>query len=241
MLRDLTEKIESAVTVQAYDQAVRELADYLRSADEPGKAQKLMEIAALRNNRFSRREAEEDLAAGKTAVAEYCRQLLTDSENTRADLISVILENFHLFCRNLYKTGIHEKCSERIKDHLTGFSIENEYDLQKLLLSALSLVFSDARTESVQDSGHHAVRKDIVIDSESAVVELKCTRGSMTERQLSEEIAADMVHYDCSRLYFYIYDKAGIIHNPVSFKETYENKTIDDKAVKMIVYNHSDL
>ncbi|MBR4454777.1 MAG: hypothetical protein IKS32_00990, partial [Solobacterium sp.] len=80
---------------------------------------------------------------------------------------------------------------------------------------------------SVQDSGHHAIRKDIVIDSESAVVELKCTRSGMTERQLSEEIAADIIHYDCNTLYFYIYDKVGIIQNPFSFKLTYEQKNID--------------
>ena len=76
-----------------------------------------------------------------------------------------------LLC-SLYKEGIHERCSVGIKEHLTGFSIENEYDLQKLMLSALSSVFSDARTESVQDSGRHAVRKDIIIDSKSAVIEL---------------------------------------------------------------------
>ncbi len=241
MLHDLTEKIENAETVQTYNQAVKELADYLRAAGEPDKAQKLIEISALRNNRFSEREAEEDLAAGKTAVVEYCRLLEADADRTAADRIAQLLQNFHMFCRNLYKTEIHERCSDGIKEHLTGFGIENEYDLQKLMLAAVSPVFPDARIESVQDTGHHAVRKDIVIDSESAVIELKCTRESMTERQLSEEIASDMVHYDCSRLYFYIYDRAGIIRNPVSFRETYEQKNIDGKSVKMFIYTHSDI
>ena len=241
MLHDLTEKIATAETNQAYNQAVKELADYLRTAGEPDKAQKLIEISALRNNRFSKREAEEDLAAGKAAALEYCRLLQMDTERTATDRIMQFLQNFHLFCRNLYKIGIHERCSDGIKEHLTGFGIENEYDLQKLMFAAVSLVFPDARIESVQDTGHHAVRKDIVIDSEFAVIELKCTRESMTERQLSEEIAADMVHYDCSRLYFYIYDKADIIHNPVSFRETYEKKNIDEKSVKMVIYSHSDI
>ena len=187
MLHDLTEKIVNAETVQSYEQAVKELADYLFNAGELDRARKLTEIAALRKNRFSRREAEGDLAAGKAAIAEYCR-LLPDPETTDADSIAVILENFPLFCRNLYKTAIHERCSVGIKEHLMGFSIENEYDLQKLMLSALSSVFSDARLESVHDSGHHAVRKDIVIDSKSAVIELKCTRSGMTERKLSDEI-----------------------------------------------------
>ena len=240
MLLDLTEKIINAETVQTYEQAVKEMADYLSNAGEPDKAQKLTEIATLRNNRFSRREAGGDLAAGKAAVAEYCR-LMPEPETTASSSISIILENFPIFCRNLYKTGIHDRCSVGIKEHLTGFSIENEYDLQKLMLSVLSSLFSDARTESVQDSGHHAVRKDIVIDSESAVIELKCTRSGMTERKLSEEIAADMIHYDCKRLFFYIYDKACIIRNVISFKETYENRSIDGKFVKMFIYNHSDI
>ena len=240
MRHDLTEKIENAETVQIYEQAVKELADYLFNAGETDKAHKLTEIASLRNNRFSKRGTEEDLAARKKAVAEYCR-LLPDTETADADLVTVVLENFPLFCRNLYKEGIYERCSVEVKEHLTGFSIENEYDLQKLMLSVLSSLFSDARTESVQDSGHHAVRKDIVIDSESAVIELKCTRSGMTERKLSEEIAADMIHYDSKRLFFYIYDKACIIRNVISFKETYENRSIDGKFVKMFIYNHSDI
>lgn len=163
------------------------------------------------------------------------------TDKIAADRIAQLLQNFHLFCRNLYKTSIHDKCSDGIKEHLTGFGIENEYDLQKLMLAAVSSVFRDARIESVQDTGHHAVRKDIVINSESAVLELKCTRVGMTERKLSEEIAGDMIHYDCSRLYFYIYDKASIIRNPVSFKETYEHKNIAGKSVKMFIYTHTDI
>lgn len=240
MLHDLTKRIKNAETVQTYEQAVKELADYFFETGEPDKARKLTEIAALRNNRFSSRETERDLAAGKEAVMEYCR-LLPDPETTAEDFISVILENFPLFCRNLYKTEIHKRCSVGVKEHLTGFNIENEYDLQKLMLSVFSAVFSDARTESVQDSGHHPVRKDIVIDSKSAVIELKCTRSGMTERELSEEIASDMIHYNCNRLFFYIYDKASIIKNVVSFKEAYENKSIDGKSVKLFIYTHSDI
>ena len=240
MLHELTKKIANAETVQKYEQAVKELADYLFNAGEPEMARKLTEVGALRNNRFSRREAEGELAAGKEAVADYLR-FLPVPETTTADSIMVILENFPLFCRNLYKTGIHERCSLGIKEHLKGFSIENEYDLQKLMIAALSAVFTDVRTESFQDSGHHAVRKDIVIDSKSAVIELKCTRSSMTERQLSEEIAADMIHYDCKRLFFYIYDKACIIRNVDSFKETYEKRSIEGKVVKVFIYNHSDI
>ena len=47
MLHDLVEKITDAETLQAYNRAVKELADSLRAAGEPDKAQKLTEIAEL--------------------------------------------------------------------------------------------------------------------------------------------------------------------------------------------------
>ena len=44
MLHDLTEKKINAETVQKYEQAVKELADYLYNAGEPDKVRKLTEI-----------------------------------------------------------------------------------------------------------------------------------------------------------------------------------------------------
>ena len=136
---------------------------------------------------------------------------------------------------------IHEKCSNGIKDHLTGFKIENEYDLQKLMFSALSVVYPDARIEVVQDSGHHSLRKDIVIDSEAAVIELKCSRKGMTERSLSEEIASDIIHYGTDKLYFFIYDKEDVIANAVSFIRSYEEINVDGKSVRLVIYSHNDI
>lgn len=241
MLYKLSQKISDAESTQAYLQAVKELTDYLYQVGLIDQAEILNEMASLRENRFSKRATDEELAVKKAAVADYCRTLQIRLANDKNDVIYSILMNFDVFCRNLYITKVHEKCSVGVKQHLTGFCIENEYDLQKLMFAVLSAYFSDARTESVQDSGHHSVRKDIVIDSESAVIELKCTRNGMTERQLSEEIAADMIHYDSRNLYFYIYDRFGIIDNATSFRLTYENKDVDNKTVRMIIYNHSDI
>lgn len=241
MLHELTEKVMEAESTREYEQAVRELSEYLYSIGRPRQAQELMEISALRKNKFSKREAEKELSAGKTAVKLFCRTFQEKNDIHTMDMICRMLDNFPAFCRKLYITEMHRKCSSGFKEHLSGFSIENEYDLQKLMLAAFSLVFPDARVESIQDSGHHAVRRDIVIDSQSAVIELKCSRKGMTERQLSEEIASDMIHYECSALYFYIYDKAGIISNAASFKQTYEAKSIDRKVIKISIYSHADI
>ena len=241
MLQKLSEKVSAASSPQQYEQALRELLEYLCSVGRSEDASKLAEVASLRKNRFSKREIVDNLFAAKAVVAEFCRNVQTTEINHSARTIDFVLENFPAFCKKLYLSKIHEKCSRGVKEHLAGFYIENEYDLQKLMIAALILIFPDTRAESVQDSGHHALRKDIVIDSQSAVIELKFTRKGMTERQISDEIAADMIHYDSNYLYFYIYDKAGIVKNQVSFKQTYEKKNVDTKNVKIILYTHPDI
>ena len=241
MLHEYMEKIAATESSQAYEAVLQELTHYLSLNGHPDEAQKLMEVASLKKNRFSARETEEDFAKKKKAVLNYCEILVSGQMDTGADMIQRILENFSSFCRTLFNAKVNEKCSEEARKRFSEFSIQNEYDLQRLMLAAVSVVFSDARVEASQDSGHHTVRKDIVIDSESSVIELKCTRTGVTERQLSEEIASDIIHYKCDRLYFYVYDKAGVIANPYSFRRTYEEQETTAKDVKMVIYSHSDI
>lgn len=98
MLRDLIDKVSNAETVQAYNQAVKELADYLREAGKFDKAQQLMNVSTLRSNRFSKREEEENLILAKNAVVEYCELLQAEAEKQEPGKITRLLENFHLFC-----------------------------------------------------------------------------------------------------------------------------------------------
>ena len=53
----------------------------------------------------------------------------------------------------------------------------------------------------------------------------------MTERDLSEEVASDITHYDNDYLFFYIYDKENIIKNKFNFIQTYESKKVDEKRI----------
>lgn len=241
MWSEFAARIGKTETVREYGQIIDEMDLYLRRQGRKNEAEELACRATVRKNRFSGREEAEDFAAKKAAALDFCERMETYMAGTRTDRVSEVLENFDSFCRSLYKSQIHESCSAGIKAHLTDFEIKNEYDLQKLMLSALRVVFPDARTEVAQDSGHHPVRKDIVIDSAEAVIELKCTRPGMSERKLSEEVAADIIHYQCENLFFYIYDKEGIIRNADSFRNSYEDKTISAKAVRMIIYNHPDI
>lgn len=62
----------------------------------------------------------------------------------------------------------------------------------------------------------------------------------MKIKKLTEEIAADMVHYSAQNLYFFLYDKEKIIENPSVFKETYEKK-IKDKRIYIIIHQPKTL
>ena len=74
-----------------------------------------------------------------------------------------------------------------------------------------------------EDTGYETVRTDIYIN-QGTVLETKCSRPSMSQKKLIEEIEADITHYGASNIFFYIYDKEKIIDNPELFKKTYENK-----------------
>ena len=71
-----------------------------------------------------------------------------------------------------------------MKKNLPCLKIENEYDVQRLMYPVIRSVFTDAGLEETEDSGHHMVRKDIVIDSQDIVVELKCSGEAVTERRM---------------------------------------------------------
>ena len=242
MLSEHMNEILYAESVSDYESAIERLTDYLIANGKTDEADKLRDIAVLRQNRFSSRAGAEDLTAKKEVVKSFVKALANEENRiSKEDMVSTVLKNFPEYCRKLYMTKIHDKCSLSIKEHLIGLHIENEYDLQKLMLPLFIAIFPDTRAESVQDTGHHSIRKDIVIDSINSVIELKCTHPGITERQLSEEIASDMVHYEAATLFFYIYDKAGVIQNSSSFIKTYEEKDFGRKQIKVIIYSHGDL
>lgn len=177
----------------------------------------------------------------KKSILDYIEAVLYEEKSNAVEQVKKLLENFHLFCKSLYRDSLHGKCSKALKEHLPCIEINNEYDLQQLMYPVIQATFPEARMEKVEDSGHHTVRGDILIDSEDIVIELKCTRSSMNERSLSEEVASDMVHYKEKYIFFYIYDKESIIKNPVDFKKTYEEKNIDGKKVFVKVLQNVNL
>lgn len=100
---------------------------------------------------------------------------------------------------------------------------------EALLYAYLKPLFPQIRDEVSEDAGYKTVRPDFIID-EYHMIEVKCTRKNMTEKQLLEQIEADITHYDYKNIYFYIYDKDHIIDNASAFKK-YLQKQYGNKMV----------
>lgn len=240
ILKRISENIVKTESLEEYQTKVSQCVRILSEEGYGDIAVHISEMSDIRENRFSKRSAKEDLEYNKECLLKYLSgisdQMWPVSSGQAVKLVGVILDNFNIYCRQLYKEPIHGKCSSSLKTHLPGIRIENEYDLQRLLYPIICTVFREARIEENEDSGHHTVRKDIVLDELDIVIELKCSRNSMTERQLSDEVAADIVHYSNHHIFFYIYDRKNIIKNAQNFKQTYEQKRIENKDIHVFLW-----
>lgn len=244
-MNKIYEEISQADSLEAFQIAVLKCVEKMNEEGLVEAAVKLKQLSKVQENLFSKMATKENLRTSKEKVLDflyfqaYGKEKLTEKEALK--IVELLLENFHLYCKFLYKADIHGKCSNKLKEHLRQLEIENEYDLQRFMYPLILSIFNDARLEENEDTGHHTVRKDIVIDSFDIVIELKCTRETMNERALSEEIAADIVHYGSKHLFFYIYDKGEVIRNVKCFKDTYEQKGIAGKDIKVKVFQEQEL
>ena len=150
-------------------------------------------------------------------------------------LVEKILENFYMYYYAMYKEPVHKR-GTLSQDTLNAIEIGNEYDLQRMLYSVLIPIFPTIRQEVYSDNGYGGMRADIYLDLYDLIIETKCTRESMSEKQLIEELGADGFHYRADRIYFFVCDKAQIIKNPEALKKAFErNKKRDGKTVKVFI------
>ena len=245
IIKELYDKICTIDTLEEYQNVIPDSIEKMEAAGYKNMADKVRVLSEVYINRFSKQATLENFKNSKKKVMDCLRKESYTYKNIpdqgEIGILIAVLEHFHDYCRCLYKEKIHNKCSDSLKRNLPCLKIENEYDLQRLMYPVIRSIFADARLEETQDSGHHMVRKDIVIDSQDTVIELKCSSETVTERRLSEEIAADMVHYENRHILFYIYDKASVINNAVDFRKTYENKCIENKHIVVRIWQSNDI
>lgn len=245
IMRDLYNEISKVNTVEEFKSKTSEYFNKLNASGLSEIAKEIRSLSGFNENKLSKVSTLENMKQSQVRVLNYIEnQIFFGSqvtENIGTLIVKKIMNNFHLYCKSLYMDPIHGNCSDSIKNNLPKVEIKNEYDVQQLMYPLIRSVFPDARLEENEDSGHHTIRKDIVIDSQDIVIELKCSRKSMNERSLSEEVASDIVHYSNKYVFFYIYDKEKVIKNPISFKKTYENKKIEQKEIVVEIFQPIEL
>lgn len=145
--------------------------------------------------------------------------------NTEAGILVLkrILNHFQLHIKAMYQDSVHGGGTIRQED-LEHIRIGNEYDVQRILYALIRPVFPEARMEVVNDAGYKSNRYDILVDESNAVIEVKCTRPTMTERQLTEELGSDAFHYTADYLFFFIYDPSGIVRNAEALKKSFRRE-----------------
>ena len=238
MLADITSMRNAIIELKAvknsndFESILYSLRDFIKSLDmDPKCLMELEQRAYYPINEYSDKETRNNLDAAAKRVIEYPEEIMAGSPAD--DQLLTVLDNYYLFLESLLEQPPHKRGSIQ-KEQLSELKIQNEYDVQHLLYAYLKPLYPLARAEVSEDTGYGTVRTDIFLDSEH-VIEVKCTRNSMKLKKLTEEIEADMVHYNAEHIYFFIYDKEKIIENPRLFRNTYENK-IKGKKIHIVIH-----
>jgi len=124
-------------------------------------------------------------------------------------IIETLCERFHLVVRQL----------KARHDNRETLAVEDEYDVQDLLHSLLTLYFDDIRPEEWTPSyAGGCSRMDFLLKQQQIVIEVKKTRKTLGAKEIGEQLIIDITKYkghpDCTKLLCFVYDPEGWIANP---------------------------
>lgn len=232
---------------QEYDNWCCEIKKYLKQEGFSEEIQQEMQIKMWYvTNEFSKEETRKSIMRAIKAVIECLeendraldRKKVTDREIV---LLEQILNNFYLYYRSMFQNPLHKKAALSMND-LKKIRIENEYDLQRMLYALLVPVFPMIRQEVESNNGYGGMRADLYLQEQDVIIETKCTRGSMNEKKLTEELGADGFHYQANIIFFFVYDKNNIIKNPDAFKAAFaREQEKNGKTIKVILLQPMEL
>lgn len=230
---------------QIFKNVIRNMDSILSSKEA---LDELKSKSLYQENEYSKEKNKENIVKAKEILIDYLEDILSNIKSTPTELISYddvfsketailiikkILNNFYMHIEAMYMNDVRRN-GGITKENLDKIKILNEYDVQRILYSLIKPVFPESRLEVSDDTGFSTIRYDIIIEKFSIIIEVKCSRGSMTEKNLIEEIAADIVQYKYTNIFFFIYDKEKIIRNTTAFKDTY-NRNFDNKIVSTVI------
>lgn len=170
-------------------------------------------------------------AAVRRRVAWYVSSsevFLAESDGNLGILLS-ILRRFNLAAQQLQRRSRQRE----------AYVVKDEYDVQDLIYAILKLHFDDVRPEEWTPSyAGHSSRMDFLLKPERIVVEVKMTRSSLRQKQVSEELAIDKdryrAHPDCQTLVCFVYDPGMLCTNPTAL-ETDLSRTEGEFRVIVVV------
>ena len=117
--------------------------------------------------------------------------------------------------------------------------INDEYGVQDLFHSLLTLYFDDIRREENNPSYAGAnSRADFLLKPKQTVIEIKKSRSGMKNKQLGEELTLDIqkyqAHPDCKTLVCFVYDPEARITNPRGLERDLE-QIIENIELKVFI------
>lgn len=228
---DGIQRIKNSQDDREFQKNVNLISDYMKKQQMSLECWQRLDRLSFYEICESESETKENRELAKDRVINYIRKLMRGSDVTL--LIEDILENFYMFLEALKERTPHKTAGIK-KEILDQIDIKNEYDIQFLLYAYLKPLCKEIRQEVNQDTGNETVRSDLLI-GENVCIEAKYSRVNMTEKNLGEEIKADMVNYKQKEIYFFIYDKNKIIKNVESFKNAYESM-LNEKKIHIIIH-----
>lgn len=161
-------------------------------------------------------------------------EIVLDSEDQiKFDGIDTIANRFHAVVMQL---------RQRYNSRAT-IDVNDEYDVQDLFHSLLTLYFNDIRAEEWNPSyAGGSSRSDFLLPEINSVIEIKKTRQSMTTKDLGEQLIVDITKYkkhpQCSRLICFVYDSDGRVTNPRGIENDLSNCDNDIDVRTIIVPKH---
>ena len=238
LIKNYLEELQQTNTCKKYDECLNR---FMKLLIETGYETEILQAVRIKGrymtNKFSDESTRENMLNAKENLLTYLNGIIQEEQKeaviTKQECLREYLFNFYFFLEAFRETKPHKKATLS-SEVLKNIQIQNEYDLQHLVYAVLKPLCADMRAEVVEDNGCGMVRSDIKIPSLRTIIETKCTRANMSLKKLTEEIEADIVHYEADYIYFYIYDKEKIIKNRQAFQTTF-HRVFDGKQVEVII------
>jgi hypothetical protein len=229
---DFINQLQNCKTAAAFDQILSSLHTILQQEQQLDLWKRLATLSNYPKNIFSHAANNQEMLIARDRLLDYLLKNPSslDPDSIKLQQLTDILKNFLLFKESLIDRPLDKRATIRP----SALCPTNEYDIQHLLYAMLKPAFPTLRSEVSADSGVAAVRADLFIDELSVIIETKCSRSSMTQRDLTEEIEADIVHYTAQHIFFLIYDKDRIIKDPIPYQQSL-SRPFGDKKITLII------